>query len=251
MVRHEERTRWATTQGQARLSIEVPSKQALGSAANLVEQTWYSRMPRTVQAVCGEIELSHHLEYATYVRVAMLDDGFAGIVAAAPTSAYRHHNPESVSALWFRDHTHRTASPSTEPRCEAAIAAALAPVTAEMVLSQDFLKSNDDRAAWELTLLAVEPKCHGNGIGRALFASALSYLREQGAPGFFLATDDGCDFGFYDHLGLTRIAEREVPDCLGTGTIAPANGAALQKDERHFHVYLYGARLGDLSDACR
>ena len=117
MVRHEERTRWATTQGQARLSIEVPSKQALGSAANLVEQTWYSRMPRTVQAVCGEIELSHHLEYATYVRVAMLDDGFAGIVAAAPTSAYRHHNPESVSALWFR--TTRT-GPHHHPRSRGA-----------------------------------------------------------------------------------------------------------------------------------
>jgi glutamyl-tRNA synthetase len=39
----------------------------------------------------------------------------------------------------------------------------------------------------------------------------VAYLQSQEAAGFFLATDDGCDFGFYDHLGLERIAARETP----------------------------------------
>ena len=63
-----------------------------------------------------------------------------------------------------------------------------------------------------------------------------AYLQSQEAAGFFLATDDGCDFGFYDHLGLERIAARETPI------------AAEGLGEQPFHVYLYGALLGDPCD---
>ncbi len=240
MAWRDQRTRNERAQRPPVLSIEEPTGQALADAAGLIGRTWYPDEPEARRGACEKIELAHHLKHATYVRAAMLGNRFAGIVAAAPTELHRHPKPGNVSALWYRDHMRAVAPWAEKTSDEAAIGVALAPITAEMALTQELLESQDDRAAWEVTLLIVDPACHGKGVGKALFMGALDYLSHQGAPGFFLATDDGCDFGFYDHLGLERIAEREAPGCT-----APLAG---HHDKGPFHVYLYGARLGDESD---
>lgn len=236
MARRDERTCDEKIKLSEELTLEEPTEAALEAAARLVGKTWYPDEPAAWQGACEKVELAHHLEHATYVRAAMLNGSFAGIIAAAPTGAHEVQAAADVSTLWYRDHLRKVAPWTIGTSDEAAIGAFLAPVTAEMVLTQEFLKKRDARSAWEITLLAIDPACQGHGIGKALLTDVVAYLQSQEAAGFFLATDDGCDFGFYDHLGLERIAARETPI------------AAEGLGEQPFHVYLYGSLLGDPCD---
>ena len=236
MARRDERTCDEKAKLPEELTVEEPTDMALEATAKLVGKTWYPDEPATWRGACEKVELAHHLEHATYVRAAMLNGSFAGIIAAAPTGAREVQASADVSALWYRDHLRKVAPWAIGTNDEAAIGASLAPVTAEMILTQEFLRSRDARSAWEITLLAIDPASQGHGIGKALLADAVAYLQSRGAAGFFLATDDGCDFGFYDHLGLERIAARETPI------------AAKSQGEQPFHVYLYGALLGGPHD---
>lgn len=60
----------------------------------------------------------------------------------------------------------------------------------------------------ELVFFAVGQDQRGAGTGKALLDAALSYLREQGGERLYLFTDTSCNFGFYEHFGFARRAER-------------------------------------------
>ena len=247
MSRREERTCDERGRQTHKLTLEQPTDTTLVEAAELIGKTWYPDEPANWDGACEKIELAHHLEHATYVRAAMLDKHFAGIIAVGPTKTADGSVLVSADALWYRNHLQSIASWAAGTQDEVKSGVALAPVTAEIALTQELIEHGDARSAWEVTLLVVDPACHGHGIGRALFSDALSYLRGQGSPGFFLETDDGCDFGFYDHLGLERITSREAASCPGVpqedGHVPYGN-----PNKKPFHVYLYGAWLGDQDD---
>lgn len=236
MARRDERTCGDNTGLPVELTLEEPTNVALEAATKLVGKTWYPDEPAAWRGACERVELAHHLKHATYVRAAMLNGNFAGIIAAAPTGIREAQASADVNALWYQDHLREVAPWAAGTKEETAIGASLAPVTAEMVLTREFLKSEDARSAWEITLLAIDPAAQGHGIGKTLLMDVIAYLQSHDAAGFFLATDDGCDFGFYDHLGLERIATRETQI------------AAKSRGGHPFHVYLYGAWLGGASD---
>lgn len=60
----------------------------------------------------------------------------------------------------------------------------------------------------ELAFFAIDKKSRGLGLGRQLFDRALREMRLDGLHNFYLFTDTSCNWQFYEHLGLTRRAER-------------------------------------------
>lgn len=70
----------------------------------------------------------------------------------------------------------------------------------------------------EVVLFVTAPQSRGFGLGSRLFDTLLESFREQHAHDYFLYTDDTCDFGFYEHRGLTRAAE------ITRRRNSPANG---------------------------
>lgn len=56
----------------------------------------------------------------------------------------------------------------------------------------------------EIALFAVSPNCRGLGIGGKLFATLTAYMKVENIPEFYLYTDTSCNFGFYEHAGMTR-----------------------------------------------
>ena len=73
----------------------------------------------------------------------------------------------------------------------------------ESHLVHDYWNTNTNDAKWEITLFCVNPSIKSQGIGGMLFSYVLDFMKEQGAKHYFLATDDDCDFDFYQHKGLT------------------------------------------------
>lgn len=74
-------------------------------------------------------------------------------------------------------------------------------------------------------LLVVSAAARGHGLGKRLLDRARDHFRRHGAERYWLVTDTDCDWPFYEHLGLARLAER-------TGAVAGA-------PERYF---VYGGR---------
>lgn len=101
-------------------------------------------------------------------------------------------------------------------------------------LEKDFL----DKAQQELggdgvgivELLILTPEARGAGIGRELFERGVMWLREHGAKTIRLITDDECNWGFYEHLGMRCAMKRLMPETEGIET---------GDDTGDFYQYIY------------
>lgn len=60
-----------------------------------------------------------------------------------------------------------------------------------------------------ILLLVVSAEARGHGLGKRLLEKALDHFRRHGAERYWLVTDTDCDWPFYEHLGLSRMAERD------------------------------------------
>ncbi len=76
-------------------------------------------------------------------------------------------------------------------------------------LNEDLLKSGGQTFDAELAFFAVRSDQRGTGIGKELYLRFLDYLKTFEAEQFFLYTDSSCNYGFYEHQGLERLAEQE------------------------------------------
>lgn len=59
----------------------------------------------------------------------------------------------------------------------------------------------------ELAFFVVRKDQRGTGIGKQLFVEFYNYKKKKQWLHFYLYTDSKCNFGFYEHHGLTRIKE--------------------------------------------
>lgn len=62
----------------------------------------------------------------------------------------------------------------------------------------------------EVSFFAVSSNARGKGIGKALFHRLLHYMKSEQIPRFFLFTDTSCNYGFYEHQGMTRRCEQST-----------------------------------------
>ena len=60
----------------------------------------------------------------------------------------------------------------------------------------------------ELVFFAIDSDCRGMGLGKKLFSKAKEYMKSDGMNDFYLFTDTTCNFGFYEHNGMTRRGEK-------------------------------------------
>lgn len=67
----------------------------------------------------------------------------------------------------------------------------------------------------EIALFLVAPESKGLGVGGRLFAHMLGTFREHGIHEYFLFTDTSCDYGFYEHKGLRRMATEHIATAHG------------------------------------
>ncbi len=157
----------------------------------------------------------HYLEQSTWSNVAVTAEGdLAGItlarVVGQPTMFPQAHEEFlRTRALLLADLR--------------AVGAGAFFVDGDSVRDCGFDDDSDVSAATqaELELFMVNPDVRGAGVGGALWRQLLAALRSMGVRAFFLHTDSSCDFGFYDHKGLSRVAERLAADHPEDADLAP------------------------------
>ncbi len=157
----------------------------------------------------------HYLEQSTWSNVAVTAEGdLAGItlarVVGRPTLVPQAHEEFlRTRALLLAD-----------PRG----AATVTMFEDGFFVREGILEEDSDVTATtqaELELFMVNPDVRGAGVGGALWRQLLAALRSMGVRAFFLHTDSSCDFGFYDHKGLSRVAERLAADHPEDADLAP------------------------------
>lgn len=95
--------------------------------------------------------------------------------------------------------------------------------TREKATADRFAATGNEFAQAQINLLIIRPEFQGKGLGGELIRRARAAVRDADRTKFFLMTDSESDWHFYDHLGMTRIAEDHSQD-TGDG----------------FVVYMYG-----------
>lgn len=98
-------------------------------------------------------------------------------------------------------------------------------------VDKQLLKQRGKKYDGELCFFAVDGSCRGAGIGKRLFYEVQNYFQKQGVGSFYLYTDSSCNYGFYEHQGMKRCAERLVSVPIGV--------------ENQMHFFLYEGKTAE------
>lgn len=144
----------------------------------------------------ARVFVMHYLETATFAQVARSNDGtFAGVIIAAINGKPLLF-PDAKSE---REHIERTLQ-------EQGVHDIYAYLTRAQWLEEDSdIRANTQA---ELELFMISEQARGVGIGAQLWGRLQDALAQADVAHYFLHTDTSCDFSFYDHHGLERVAQR-------------------------------------------
>ncbi len=170
--------------------------------AELVGRTWLADFPARAQGAAGRVELAHYLARATWSLVAGRGSQIMGAVLLS------ERGRAAIAGDWAALVERLTEDAEKDPELAEAIRTEMSGVEEEAALEADYLATGAPGTAATVKLLIVSPDAKGLGIGGRLFSSALEHLRETGAAGYHLLTDDACDVSFYEHKGLRQALRR-------------------------------------------
>ena len=78
-------------------------------------------------------------------------------------------------------------------------------------VDQELLDGSGQTYGGELSFFVLDEAVRGLGIGKQLYAAALTYMRQENIQSFYLLyTDSSCNYGFYEHRGMQRRGESEM-----------------------------------------
>ena len=170
--------------------------------AELVGRTWLVDFPTRAQEAAGRVELAHYLAQATWSLIAERGGALMGAVLLS------ERERAAIAGDWVALEGRLAEEAEKDPGFAEAIRTEMSGVEEEAALEADYLATGAPGTAATVKLLIVSPDAKGLGIGGRLFSSALEHLRETGAAGYHLLTDDACDVSFYEHKGLRQALRR-------------------------------------------
>lgn len=190
------------------------------AVASLYERLWCSGLDELVAPRASRLAAATYLAISPLGLVASIGNRVLGVVLARDGFERRVARWEGI-----RD---ELAGEARRLGLAEELESSLSVDRSELSLATGYSREGERFSQAQMTLLAVSPDAHGLGIGSGLFDRMSSMIALTGASGFFLTTDDECDWGYYEYRGLSRISAHEVDG---------ADGSPLT-------VYLYGKELG-------
>ncbi len=190
------------------------------AVAGLYQTLWCAGLDERVAARAGQLAAATYLSASSLGLVGCVGEDVLGVVLARDGFGRR--------APRWEGRRKELLAEAEGLGLARELGSALTIDRSEFSLAADYSRRGGRFSQAQMTLLAVSPEAHGLGMGSGLFDRMSSLIARAGAPGFFLTTDDECDWGYYEHRGLSRISSHEV--------VADADGNVIR-------VYLYGRDL--------
>ena len=185
----------------------------------IIAHTWYRHLDLEKAMLCAKAEAMLHLARASRGVSALHDGKLMGVGFARMGDCGR-------ADMWQK----KVEDLIAENRHVVDIADEISIMYDEEILMEEVRKTHGHKDIGDLELLVVSPDAKGMGIGGTLMNHSLDWLKDQGAKGCRLVTDDGCDWEFYEHRGLNRLGEKAV-------RIPSAD--LYTKHAGDFHIYVY------------
>lgn len=179
--------------------IIVPFEDAdLPELISIIERVWYldGDNSKETSRSLATIDISYYIGVSTHRFVAKQDGQILGLIFCS-------NGETPVDYEKWQKLEHESTIHAKKLFCKADFKDYEIFGEVESRLVHKYWNTNTNDAKWEITLFCVSPTIKSQGIGGMLFSYILSFMKEQGAKHYFLATDDDCDFGFYQHKGLT------------------------------------------------
>lgn len=171
--------------------------------ADVLARTWLAEFPDEPGAAASRVELARYLALSTWSLVVARGDEVLGAVLLAEDAGGRVGTRD-----WAALEASLRAEAEKDPALAEAVRVEMSGVEEEAELEAAYAATGAVGAGTAVKLLIVSPDAKGLGLGGRLFSAAIERVRQTGAPGYHLLTDDSCDVGFYEHKGLTRAMER-------------------------------------------
>lgn len=200
--------------------------------SELMAETWLADCPARAASVAAQVELCEYAAETTWGCVCERpsDNTLLGAILIA------EKDQEATGAeSWSARGDELLVEAEGNVTIAEAIRAEMGVVREEESLAAEYCASGEPESEAAIKLLIVSAAARGMGLGRKLVDAARAHLRECGAQGFYLLTDDSCDVSFYDHMGLRRAMSRRLaPPSQGQGEACTSEG---------FSIYVYAERL--------
>ena len=197
-------------------------------AAGLLGRTWLPEFDEAPQRAASQIELAHYLAQTTWSLVAEREGEILGVVLLAERG-----REATGGDAWSELEARLTRAAEKDEALAEAVRVEMGGVREEAELEREYAAGGPMGADAAVKLLIVSPDAKGMGLGGRLFSAALEHLRETGARGYHLLTDDSCDVGFYEHKGLTQATRRR----------SRAYWPGVDPETDEFYVYVYEQEL--------
>lgn len=175
------------------------------AVARLDRETWFDRAYYPTDesfAYASHVDVLRYLPHTTYGRVALDADGS---LLGLALGTVRGDAPALPGAARLR--SDRRAQAGNVTGGERIVHDIDADIDVNHMLLESARRRVHGAFDAELQLFIVSPRARGRGIGGRLFSGFLDHLRSRGVSRYFLFTDSGCSYGFYDAHGLERVAE--------------------------------------------
>lgn len=184
-----------------RIELREYQKQDFKALETIIRETWHYddfSSPKTAIKL-ARVFLSSCLTNYTFSKVAVVDGNVAGIILANNIAKHKC----SISNRLLQVKSIISLYSSKEGRNVSKIFGNVNGIDKQL------LNENNKNYPAELTLFAVSSSCRGKGIGKMLFQSTLDYMKQEKLKEFYLFTDTSCNYGFYEHQGMTRRLEKK------------------------------------------
>lgn len=180
-------------------SIREYQKEDFQDLVAIIRKTWHydEFCSPSVALKLSKLYLISCLTDSTYSRVALQNGKPVGLILGKNIKA--HHCPFHLKVKQFFEIA--ALCLSKEGRTVSKMFQSIE------CIDQELLKDCQKPYPAELVLFAVDSSLRGNGIGKMLFQSFLDYMKEQHMEEFYLFTDTTCNYGFYEHQGMSRRSE--------------------------------------------
>ena len=168
--------------------------------AEMLGDFWHQDKPEEVRHEYALIDLAHYLCRVTFAEVAVMDGKLVGIMAvSAEGQDSKFAEPWGKLLDEYKNKLAELDEKGSEFMQNYYVA--------ESKVNRKMVADAWDGEENEFVFLIVSAETRGKGVGSTMWQRASDYFASVGVKKAFLYTDSTCDWQYYEHRGMKRLAE--------------------------------------------